>query len=120
MTTLKQIKGQRAELAARHYLESQGLRFVKNNYTCRSGEIDLIMRDNEALVFIEVRFRRQAGYGSSIETVRPSKQRRIIRSALHYLQQKDLYDQIDCRFDVVGLDTTDNIVWIKDAFQVQY
>lgn len=70
-------------------------------------------------IFVEVRFRRQANYGSSIETVRPDKQSRIIRSAKHYLQMHDLYDEVDCRFDVIGLDSSDKIVWIKDAFQVQ-
>jgi len=120
MTTVKQIKGQRAEAEALQYLESQGLRFVKKNYSCRQGEIDLIMFDQEVLVFIEVRFRRKEQYGSSIETVGPSKQRRIIRSALNYLQHNNLCDQVDCRFDVMGLDLTNNIIWIKDAFQVQY
>lgn len=119
MTTVKQHKGHRAESAACEYLESQGLHLVERNYSCRVGEIDLIMRDNEALVFIEVRFRRQEGYGSSIETIHASKRYRIIRTALHYLQNKDLYDQVDCRFDVIGLDATDNIIWIKDAFQVE-
>src|SRR5262245_54447548 len=109
MTTVKQYKGQRAEMAAREYLKSQGLRFVEKDYLWRMGEIDLIMLDCETLVFIEVRFPRKEGYGSSIETIQPSKRYRLIRSVLHYLQKKDLYDQIDCRLDVVGLDTSDNI-----------
>ena len=119
MTSFKQKKGQCAEFIAQRYLESQGLQCVEKNYSCRSGEIDLIMSDKETLVFIEVRSRQKADYGSSIETVQWNKQSRIIRSALHYLQKKGLYDQIDCRFDVIGLDNLQKIVWIKDAFQVQ-
>lgn len=120
MTTTQQIQGQRAESEAQTYLESQGLLLIEKNYSCRMGEIDLIMRDEKAIIFIEVRFRHLADYGSSIETIGPSKQRRIIRSSMHYLQKKNLYDQVDCRFDVVGLDPADKIIWIKDAFQVQY
>ena len=119
MTYFKHQKGRRAESIAQQYLESQGLHCVEKNYSCRYGEIDLIMQDHESLVFTEVRLRRKSGYGSSIETVQPNKQSRIVRSALHYLQKKDLYDQIDCRFDVIGLDDSEKIVWIKDAFQVQ-
>jgi len=114
------VKGQRAETKARHYLEDNGLQFVEKNYSCRQGEIDLIMLDNEVLVFVEVRFRYRTNYGHSVETVQPYKQRRIFRTALHYLQRKDLYDQIDCRFDIIGFETDNKIVWIKDAFQVQY
>lgn len=104
MTSIRQIKGQRAESEAREYLESQRLHFVDKNYSCPPGEIDLIMRDQEALIFIEVRFRRKDDHGTSIETVQPDKQRRIIRSALHYFQKNEFVDEIVCRFDVIGLD----------------
>jgi putative endonuclease len=120
MTRSKQQTGQRAEIAACQYLQSQGLRLVEKNYSCKQGEIDLIMKDDEALIFIEVRYRKSADFGSSLDTITASKQRRIIRSAQHYLQQHHLDDQIDCRLDAIGLDASDQIIWIKDAFQVQY
>ncbi len=113
-------KGRQAEQAAQAYLEARQLYLIDRNYSCRYGEIDLIMQDKKVLVFIEVRSRQTSDYGSSIETVGLHKQSHIIRSALHYLQSKHLYDQIDCRFDVIGLDKLGNIVWIKDAFQVEY
>lgn len=120
MISFTQRKGQRAENKARHFLETQGLTFIEKNYACRLGEIDLIMRDEDALVFIEVRSRRSTDYGNSFETVGPDKQKRIFRTAQHYLQKRNLYDQVDCRFDVVGFDNDSKIAWIKDAFQVQY
>lgn len=113
-------KGRQAEKVAQAYLEARQLYLIDRNYSCRYGEIDLIMQDKKILVFIEVRSRQTSAYGSSIETVDPHKQSRIIRSASHYLQSKHLYDQVDCRFDVVGLNKVGNIVWIKDAFQVEY
>lgn len=120
MNTYQQITGRQAETLALQYLESQGLKEIETNYHAPCGEIDLIMKDDDALIFIEVRFRQQEGFGSSIETITPSKQRRIIRTAQHYLQKNDLLDEVDCRFDVIGLTTNDKIIWIKDAFQVQY
>ena len=108
------------EWEAQQYLESHGLTLVKKNYTIKSGEIDLIMKDEEYLVFVEVRYRCKPEYGSSIETVTPNKQRRIIRTALHYLQKTRQLDCVDRRFDVIGIDAKGRIVWIKDAFQVQY
>jgi len=108
------------ERLAQTYLESHGLKLEKKNYKVKFGEIDLIMRDKEYLVFVEVRYRCKSNYGSSVESVTPNKQRRIIRTALHYLQKTQQLDAIDCRFDVVGIDHKQEIVWIKDAFQVQY
>ena len=118
--SIQQQTGALGEWEAQQYLEAQGLIFVDKNYKIKQGEIDLIMKDEEYHVFIEVRCRYHPDFGSSIETVTPGKQRRIIRTALHYLQKKDLLDQTDCRFDVVGIDAARRIVWIKDAFQVQY
>lgn len=118
--TIQQQTGQLGEKEARRYLEAQGLTFVDKNYNTKGGEIDLIMKDGEYLVFCEVRCRYNPDFGSSIDTIQPTKQRRIIRTSLHYLQKKKLMDQIDCRFDVIGIDGSQRIIWIKDAFQVQY
>ena len=66
---LNKSKGLQYEELARDYLLNQGLTLHLQNYHCRFGEIDLIMLDKETLVFIEVRFRQNEDYGSSIETV---------------------------------------------------
>lgn len=120
MLSPQQKTGYAAEQQACQFLEKQGLTFVKQNFSCPAGEIDLIMQDQHHLVFVEVRFRTQTDFGAGIETISYSKQRRLIKSASLYLQQHDLTDKTACRFDVLGMAKNQNIVWIKDAFQVQY
>ena len=79
--------GQQAELWACQYLEQQGLALITKNYHCRRGEIDLIMRDEKALVFIEVRYRKSARFGSALESVNYKKQQKLIITAEHYILQ---------------------------------
>src|SRR5262249_37405883 len=101
------------------YLEQHGLVSICNNYLCPGGEIDLIMRDQETTVFVEVRYRADLDYGDSVETVVCYKQRRLIRAAWHYLLETNTVDKVNGRFDVVGLHG-EKIVWIKNAFEVKY
>ena len=109
--------GASAEDIACTYLQKRGLRLVTRNFRCRSGEIDLIMRDGEDLVFVEVRYRKQDAFGSAAETISAGKKARIIRTASYYLQRQPL--EPPCRFDVVAVRgvTTRSIEWIRDAFQ---
>ena len=109
--------GKNAEQRARRYLEQQGLRLLESNYRCSRGEIDLIMQDQETLVFVEVRYRKSDTYGSAVETVTRSKQNRLVTAARHYLQQHR--SNTACRFDVVGItgQYAASIKWIKDAFE---
>jgi len=112
--------GKAAEQDAYDYLIQQGLRPVEKNYSCKLGEIDLIMKDRETLVFIEVRYRTREEYGDALASVTLSKQRKIIRTAQYYLQQENLYDQIACRFDVITpVTATQKFHWIKDAFGIR-
>lgn len=114
--------GARAEETARLFLERQGLRLVERNYRCRLGEIDLIMRDGATLAFVEVRYRRRSGFGSPAESITAAKQRRIIAAAMHFLQWKQGRKPPPCRFDVLAIagKETQNIDWIKDAFQADF
>ncbi len=107
--------GQAKETLAARFLETQGLGLVERNYRCRSGELDLIMRSGPLLVFVEVRFRRSASHGAPGETVTPSKQRRLIQAAAHYLQR--FAAPPPCRFDLVAIGGDDRIDWIPDAFR---
>lgn len=109
-------RGQQAENRALDYLEKQGLTLIERNFHSRRGEIDLIMEDNNSLVFIEVRYRKSTKYGSALESVNAQKQARIIHTAEYYLQQKPSH-YLAYRFDVIGL-SPDNINWVKDAFQL--
>ncbi len=109
--------GKESENFARRYLEKRGLVFVAANYLCKRGEIDLIMREQGVLVFVEVRFRKNADYGDGAETVTMSKQRKLIRAANHYLLEQKLYGKIDCRFDIIAFAGEDDTVnWLKNAF----
>ncbi|MCU7799815.1 MAG: YraN family protein [gamma proteobacterium symbiont of Lucinoma myriamae] len=70
-------KGQYAENLALNYLQEQGLTRLQENFSCKHGEIDLIMRDNEFIVFIEVRYRKKTQFGHPLETINYAKQKRI-------------------------------------------
>ncbi|RMH15137.1 MAG: YraN family protein [Gammaproteobacteria bacterium] len=115
--------GERAEKAACIYLRSHGLKTVCQNFRCRFGEIDIIMRDKTTLVFVEVRFRRQADYGHPVETVDRHKQERIGRTAQIFLQENPKFTDHELRFDVIGIkpdrDNPDRYAfdWIRHAFE---
>jgi putative endonuclease len=115
-------KGQRAEQLACRYLQTQGLRLAQRNYRCRLGEIDLVMKDGESLIFVEVRCRRNGRFGSAMDSVTPTKQARIIAAAQHYLQQAEGAQGKPCRFDVVGIAPeqkgVNGIIWLQDAFRL--
>jgi putative endonuclease len=116
MTILdKKSKGDLAEQKACDFLQSQGLQLIIRNYRCRYGEIDLIMHDKNDIVFVEVRSRACSDYGHPEESVNRHKQKKILHTALYFLQEKNTLDTIDCRFDVIGL-LNNQIEWIKDAF----
>jgi len=105
--------GLEAEQRACDHLCRQGLRLVARQYRCRLGEIDLVMRDGDHLVFVEVRARRGEAYGGAAASITASKRRRIILAARHYLASHCL--DAPCRFDVVLLQDT-RIEWLKAAF----
>ena len=94
--------GARWEDAALHHLQQNGLRLVARNFTCRFGEIDLVMRDRDRLVFVEVRFRDSDGHGGGTPSVGPAKRAKLTRAASLYLQAHPEFAQLPCRFDVVG------------------
>lgn len=108
------------EKQARLYLERQGLTSLANNYLCPMGEIDLIMQDRDTVVFVEVRYRKQADFGEGVETIQTLKQRRIIKAAWKFLMEYDLMDKVHARFDVIGIDDDATVNWIQNAIEVQY
>ena len=115
------VKGKHSEHLAQRHLERQGLKHLESNYRCRTGEIDLIMRDGDYLVFIEVRYRKSSSFGTACESVTGSKQRKLLACANQYLQQ--FGDSSPCRFDVVGIsgeNSRTTIEWIRDAFRADY
>jgi putative endonuclease len=109
-------RGQQAETLALRYLKNRGLTLIAQNYRCRFGEIDLIMRDGRSIVFIEVRLRKSNAFGGASESVDTHKQRRILAAAKHYLSE--LHATPDCRCDVILLSDLNEaaIEWISNAF----
>ena len=108
-------RGQAAEAQARAYLERRGLAWVEGNYHCRGGEIDLVMRDGDTLVFVEVRYRRGDRFGGALASIDRRKQARLLHAAAHYLQRRAV--RAPARIDVVALDGDGRIEWIQNAIQ---
>ena len=112
----KNNAGLEAEKLAATFLAERGLKLVTQNYHCRFGEIDLIMKDAKTLVFIEVRLRSNSAFGSAAASITPQKQQKMILTAQHYLRQ---HGQSACRFDAILMSKADmqNIEWIRNAFE---
>lgn len=109
----RQQQGAAAEDRALAYLAAQGLTPVDRNFRCKAGELDLIMRSGETLVFVEVRQRSGSGYGGAAASVTATKQQRLLRAAQFYLQRFRFPPP--CRFDVVAIEG-EHIDWLRDAF----
>ena len=110
--------GSQAEDLACQYLEKQGLRLVDRNFSCRMGEIDLIMRHKAFVVFVEVRFRKNSDFGGPVVSVSQRKQDKLLAAAKIYLQQHPRLARIPARFDVVGILGSDHSVdWIQNAIE---
>ena len=112
----KQRQGEGWEQYALEHLQRQGLRLVESNFRCKCGEIDLIMRDGEVLVFVEVRQREGMSHGGAAASITPAKIRRVVRAAQTYLLRFPRMPP--CRIDVVAIDG-DKLDWLEDAIQVQ-
>lgn len=106
--------GDYQEREARSYLEREGLDHIASNVRCKRGELDLVMRDGDTLVFIEVRFRASSRFGGAAASVDPRKQTRLATAAAHYLQRHPT--ALPCRFDVIAIDGSGAIQWIRHAF----
>jgi putative endonuclease len=113
----RQRRGRVAEQRALGLLQDNGLRLLARNVRFRVGELDLIMQDQETVVFVEVRFRSPSRYGGAASTVERKKQQRLIRAAYRWIQMQFGSDEPASRFDVVTLDG-DAVGWIRGAFGV--
>jgi putative endonuclease len=108
----KQRQGQGWEQQAQLHLQKHGLRLVEANFRCKGGEIDLIMRDGAALVFVEVRQRADRRHGGAAASVTPAKIRRLVRAAQWYLARLPVMPA--CRFDLVAIDG-DQLEWLRNV-----
>lgn len=116
--------GRAAEDQTLGMLRRAGLTLLARNYRCPQGELDLVMRDGDALAVIEVRYRRESGYGKAADTVDARKQAKLLRATQHYLQQNPPLRLLPARFDVVAItedgDGAPQVEWIKDAFRADF
>ena len=111
--------GKQAEDFALAYLQQQNLTLVCRNFRCRFGEIDLIMRDKNTVVFLEVRWRRSNHFLAPLETIDRRKRDKLVKTGQLFIQSAQAPGDSDFRFDVVGLTGVGGdrkIEWIKNAF----
>jgi putative endonuclease len=116
---MSRAAGDRAEDHALAFLEARGLRLVARNVALRVGEIDLVMRDRQTIVFVEVRQRRGGGVVSPEESVSVTKRQRLARAAGAFLARHEALAESPARFDVVAIQTRGNnneVTWIRNAF----
>lgn len=115
---LRHQQGREGEDTARQFLEQQGLTFVEANFSCDIGEIDLVMLDQDCLVFVEVKFRTLEHFATILEQIRPAQCQRIRQVAQFYIIKKRLNEHTTpMRFDVVAVvGAMNELVWLEDAF----
>mgnify|MGYP003291540742 CR=1 FL=1 len=106
--------GSTYEQIAGTYLKEQGYEIIEYNFHSKNGEVDIIAKEQEYLVFVEVKYRKDCKKGHPLEAVSVAKQKRISKSALFYLQKKNIFG-IPVRFDVVAI-LGDQIELVKNAF----
>ncbi len=113
-------RGAAVEAAARAHLRRAGLRDIAANANYRFGELDLVMLDGDTLVFVEVRYRRDARFGGGAASVDVHKRRKLVHAALAFLAHHPKFADAACRFDVVEADgdsASPRLNWLKDAFR---
>lgn len=102
MITSTKAQGNKGELIAMQHLQRLGFRIVEMNYRFGHGEIDIVARDDDTLVFCEVKLRKSDEYGDPEYAITPKKQRQIRKVAQGYLYEHEMKEQ-ECRFDVVAI-----------------
>jgi putative endonuclease len=106
MTTARTAFGQRGERYARTRLERLGWSFVASNWHCRAGELDLIMREDNALIFVEVKTRRGERAGRAEESISPAKAKRLLNAAEWFVADHPDLDGLIWRIDLVAITVT--------------
>lgn len=109
-------RGGRFEEKAAAYLQGQGIQVLERNFRCRIGEIDLIAKEGDYFLFVEVKYRSSGRYGQPEEAVNPRKQKKICQVAQVYLMRRGLPEETYCRFDVVAVDGSGRITYFRNAF----
>ena len=110
------MKGAAEEDLAHQHLLKQGLKTVARNWRCAGGELDLVMQERDTLVIAEVRKRSREDFGGAAASVDARKRGRLIHAAQMFLAQHPQHADANVRFDVLALDGSNRITWLKAAF----
>ena len=114
--------GKKGEEVALRFLKKKGYKIIQQNYVCEMGEMDIIAREKDTLVFVEVKTRTSMAFGPPQLAVNSTKQMQLSKVALYFLKEKRLED-IKARFDVVAIllrPKGEEIELIKDAFDLNW
>lgn len=103
---LRKQLGKMGEIRAANYLEEKGYKVIETNYRCKTGELDIIVLDNETLVAVEVKTRRNLAYGLPCQSITLGKRDRIKKTLKYYLLVNKI-DDMDMRIDVIEILATD-------------
>ncbi len=116
----RRARGDAVETAALGFLQQHGLHLLARNAQARGGELDLVMRDGDTLVFVEVRYRANRGFGGGAASVDAGKRRKLVHAARVFLARHPQHADAPCRFDVIdasGAPAAPRIDWLRDAFR---
>jgi putative endonuclease len=117
-STAGQRRGADTEAAARRLLERAGLQLLAANVHCGGGELDLVMRDGQTVVFVEVRYRRDSRHGGAVGSVDRAKRHRLLQAAQGFLARHPPLANAPCRFDVIAAEGEPvQLQWLRDAFR---
>jgi len=111
--------GHAAEDRVHAAAQRRGWKTVARNYNVRGGELDLVYNASGMLVIVEVRYRARSDYGGAVASVTARKQRRIVYAARHFLAVHPRYASAVIRFDVVGVNDSNELDWIENAFYAE-
>ena len=113
-------RGRATEAFAEQHLIKHGLTPIDRNVHCRQGEIDLVMKDGNTFVFVEVKYRKNNHFGSAVETISLAKQNKIKHCVAFFFHNANLNEyNTPCRFDVIALEGNINqpqVTWLNNAF----
>ncbi len=112
----KRIIGFEKELFASEYLQRNGLVILDKNFYTPTGEIDIVAKDEDYIVFVEVKYRKTLNYGNPLESIGKSKISKIVKASRYYLYKNHYSTEVLVRFDCIGI-LGKEITWIKNAFE---
>ncbi|MGB9594865.1 MAG: YraN family protein [Candidatus Poribacteria bacterium] len=118
LLNFKKLVGNKGESIAEDYLKQKGYKIIQKNYRCRFGEIDIIAKDQDTIVFVEVRTKQNDNFGSPQDSITPAKIEKISKTSLSFIQEKK-FAGFSYRFDFIAITFSQgkpNIEHIENAF----